>query len=621
MSPEEIAASALAGMESSLSASPSKLYDKSGKADETPGVHNVNATAVSLSNTPLDVHSAQPSVVSKVDVIHDDSAVTTKRDETVTDINSSSVTSVNKAKRRGPKPKVKLPIEPRLIQTIPKRKEYVNHTYSDYSTVPIDPSYVAPTKIADMSFTEKVHDILSKAEYEPWISWKAHGRAFGITVPTMFEKTICEKYFGHKRYSSFLRQINNHGFKHLTKDGPDRNCYYHESFLRGMIHLCKYMPEPKDARRQIPDPDNEPDFDSISRLYPLPQGASIPLTLPTLQFNIPSNMNLSTNNTTSTQEKITNSAIAQVPPLVNMGAPPMVPTTPSQQSQSNVVVTEPFPGSTTVNAQQHIPNATPSNLGTTQPPSKNCMDRIAALSEIHSLSAQLTTEIYQSPTESPDNASMGAHITFNSKRKVIDGNNTMVDTSVVAPKKQFRRMPQRYPTLTKKGGTFSQLQSILEKRTESELQQHQQQAKVDHTQQARSQWLPNSLQSKQQNGLLHQGPIGVSSFPSQHPSVQLNSDYTTNHVSNNPNLQLFHRQPNQDLSSSSLSAFPHATNLNLMQQQQSATKASVQQHRSLQHHIPVLRHSITNLQQQQQQQSQGLSSTGRVFTLNRQFDS
>lgn len=40
--------------------------------------------------------------------------------------------------------------------------------------------------------------------------------------------------------------------------------------LRGLPHLCKYMPKPKDARRLIPDPENEPDFYRISKMYPLP---------------------------------------------------------------------------------------------------------------------------------------------------------------------------------------------------------------------------------------------------------------------------------------------------------------------------------------------------------------
>jgi len=40
--------------------------------------------------------------------------------------------------------------------------------------------------------------------------------------------------------------------------------------LRGLPHLAKYMPEPKDARRLIPDPENEPNFYAISKKYPLP---------------------------------------------------------------------------------------------------------------------------------------------------------------------------------------------------------------------------------------------------------------------------------------------------------------------------------------------------------------
>jgi hypothetical protein len=45
---------------------------------------------------------------------------------------------------------------------------------------------------------------------------------------------------------------------------------YVQFILRGLPHLTKYMPEPKDARRLIPDPDNEPDFYAISSKYPLP---------------------------------------------------------------------------------------------------------------------------------------------------------------------------------------------------------------------------------------------------------------------------------------------------------------------------------------------------------------
>ena len=119
-----------------------------------------------------------------------------------------------------------------------------------------------------MSFPQKVHHILSQNEFGQWITWMPHGRAFRVIVPVAFEKHISEKYFGHKRYSSFLRQLSNHNFKHISQ-GVDRNCYYHECMLRGYPNLCQYMPRPKEARRLISDPENEPNFYEISQRYPL----------------------------------------------------------------------------------------------------------------------------------------------------------------------------------------------------------------------------------------------------------------------------------------------------------------------------------------------------------------
>jgi hypothetical protein len=46
---------------------------------------------------------------------------------------------------------------------------------------------------------------------------------------------------------------------------PSQQC-----FVRGLEHVARYMPRAKDARRQVPDPDNEPDFDEITKRFPLP---------------------------------------------------------------------------------------------------------------------------------------------------------------------------------------------------------------------------------------------------------------------------------------------------------------------------------------------------------------
>lgn len=61
--------------------------------------------------------------------------------------------------------------------------------------------------------------------------------------------------------------------------------------LRGLGHLCKYMPEPKDARRLFPDPENEPDFYRISQMFPVPAGdreqATAAATLPSTELPQP----------------------------------------------------------------------------------------------------------------------------------------------------------------------------------------------------------------------------------------------------------------------------------------------------------------------------------------------
>jgi hypothetical protein len=142
--------------------------------------------------------------------------------------------SRKKAGRRPKQPEPTFPVEPRIIQTIKRPKTYVNHSYHDFSSVPLEEDHVEPSDTEEMAFAQKVHHILSQREYSAWITWSPHGRSFQILVPKRLEQArILQTYFGHNRYSSFLRQLNNHGFKHITQ-GCDRNCYYHEVSVRIM---------------------------------------------------------------------------------------------------------------------------------------------------------------------------------------------------------------------------------------------------------------------------------------------------------------------------------------------------------------------------------------------------
>lgn len=164
------------------------------------------------------------------------------------------------------------------VQAVKRPKTMVDHTYRDFSRVEPTAEKVAAAGGEEKearSFASKLHEILTDTEsYGEYIAWRPHGRAFALLKPKSMETTVLGKFFGHGRYSTFLRQLNEFSFKQFTQ-GDDRNCFYHEAFLRGLPHLVQYMPPPKNnRRRQAFDPVNEPDLFRISELFPLPDQTS-----------------------------------------------------------------------------------------------------------------------------------------------------------------------------------------------------------------------------------------------------------------------------------------------------------------------------------------------------------
>jgi hypothetical protein len=81
----------------------------------------------------------------------------------------------------------------------------------------------------DMSlpFPIKLHYILSNPEYQEFISWLPHGRAWKVTNSRLFEEKIIPNFFRSIKYASFMRQVNGWAFNRIT-DGPDANSYYHD---------------------------------------------------------------------------------------------------------------------------------------------------------------------------------------------------------------------------------------------------------------------------------------------------------------------------------------------------------------------------------------------------------
>ena len=80
------------------------------------------------------------------------------------------------------------------------------------------------------SFLTKLYDILNSANYRNIISWDEEGKKLLIFDSMKLSNEVLPKFYKHRNYSSFIRQLNLYGF-HKTK-GINENIekYEHESF-------------------------------------------------------------------------------------------------------------------------------------------------------------------------------------------------------------------------------------------------------------------------------------------------------------------------------------------------------------------------------------------------------
>ena len=72
------------------------------------------------------------------------------------------------------------------------------------------------------SFLCKLYDILNDLEYGEIISWNKEGNGVIIKNITKLCKIVLPKFYKHKNYSSFVRQLNIYGFhksQGILKDG------------------------------------------------------------------------------------------------------------------------------------------------------------------------------------------------------------------------------------------------------------------------------------------------------------------------------------------------------------------------------------------------------------------
>ncbi|CAB9500928.1 stress transcription factor A [Seminavis robusta] len=113
---------------------------------------------------------------------------------------------------------------------------------------------MTPTAANNASFPVMVHKMLTDIDdltkndpnekISHIISWQPHGRAFKIHDREKFATVAMPIWFMRLKYSSWVRQLNQYGFKKI-QDGPDRGALYHDDFLRGDLELAQSIGKAK----------------------------------------------------------------------------------------------------------------------------------------------------------------------------------------------------------------------------------------------------------------------------------------------------------------------------------------------------------------------------------------
>ncbi|KAA8499782.1 Heat stress transcription factor A-1b [Porphyridium purpureum] len=78
-------------------------------------------------------------------------------------------------------------------------------------------------------FLVKLYDFVEDPSLNAVISWNEGGESFTVHRPNEFAMEVLPKYFKHNNFSSFVRQLNQYGFR---KVHPDRWNFAHEHFQR-----------------------------------------------------------------------------------------------------------------------------------------------------------------------------------------------------------------------------------------------------------------------------------------------------------------------------------------------------------------------------------------------------
>uniref|UniRef100_A0A7S0RNT8 HSF-type DNA-binding domain-containing protein n=1 Tax=Pyramimonas obovata TaxID=1411642 RepID=A0A7S0RNT8_9CHLO len=111
-------------------------------------------------------------------------------------------------------------------------------------------------------FLSKTYNLVDDPLTDHIVSWSAGGQSFTVWQPAVLERDLLSQHFKHNNIASFIRQLNNYGFR---KVNPDRYEFASPGFIKGKRELLATL-QRADAHRRHKRPAEEPGAEQVHDL-------------------------------------------------------------------------------------------------------------------------------------------------------------------------------------------------------------------------------------------------------------------------------------------------------------------------------------------------------------------